>query len=61
MRIEANTLQKYEQKGREEGREEGELKKAIETAVAMLGENEPIAKIIKYTKLTKEQIEKLQN
>ena len=71
LRIEANTLQKYEQKGREEGvaigmekgeaigMEKGEAQKAIETALAMLEENEPIAKIIKYTKLTKEQIDQL--
>ena len=87
LRIEANTLQKYEQKGRKEGEaiglekgeaiglekgeaigiekgeaigiEKGEAKKALEMALAMLVENEPIAKIVKYTNLTHEQIEKL--
>ena len=67
LRIEANTLQKYEQKGRKEGIiegeaigiEKGEAKKAIEIALAMLVENEPITKIAKYTNLTHEQIEKL--
>jgi predicted transposase/invertase (TIGR01784 family) len=67
LRIEANTLHKYEQKGREEGRiegrkegrVEGETKKAIEMALVMLNENEPIAKIIKYTNLTTQEIELL--
>jgi predicted transposase/invertase (TIGR01784 family) len=63
LRIEANTLKKYEQKGREEGEaigvEKGEVKKAIEMALIMLAEDEPLAKIIKYTNLTKEQIENL--
>lgn len=39
----------------------GEEKKAIKIAKEMLADNEPIAKIIKYTALTLEQIEKLKS
>jgi predicted transposase/invertase (TIGR01784 family) len=53
FRIEANTLKKAEAKGREESK--------AEMAREMLTENEPIAKIIKYTGLTLEQIEKLKS
>ncbi len=47
--------------GREEGKEEGKEEKAFEFAREMLKENEPIEKIIRYTGLAKEQIEKLKN
>ena len=39
--------------------EKGERKKQIEMAKKMLEENEPIEKIIKYTQLTKEEIENI--
>jgi len=41
------------------GMEKGEKKKAIEIAVEMLKDNEPIEKIIKYSKLSREEIEKI--
>ncbi|WP_238916920.1 Rpn family recombination-promoting nuclease/putative transposase [Clostridium sp. YIM B02555] len=39
--------------------EEGEKKKALEIALEMLKDNEPIEKIIKYSKLSKEEILKI--
>jgi predicted transposase/invertase (TIGR01784 family) len=45
--------------GIEKGIEKGMEKGKIETAKLMLSEDEPIEKIIKFTGLTKEQIEKL--
>ncbi len=48
-----------ETKGRKEGREEGREEEKIALAKEMFLNNEPMEKIIKYTKLTKEQIEKL--
>ena len=48
-------------KGRQEGREEGEKKKAVEMAKEMLSDKEPLDKIIKYTKLTKAEINLIQN
>ncbi|WP_367364648.1 Rpn family recombination-promoting nuclease/putative transposase [Candidatus Tisiphia endosymbiont of Nedyus quadrimaculatus] len=71
LRIEANTLKKQLEKGREEGREEGREKgreegrekgreeERISMAKEMLLNNEPMEKIIKYTKLSKSQIENL--
>jgi len=47
------------QAAREEGREEGKVKKAKETAMTMLADDEPLEKIIRYTGLTAEQISKL--
>ena len=43
----------------EKGRQEGEKNKAMEIAKEMLNDGEPIEKIIKYSKLTKDEIEKL--
>ena len=40
-------------------RQEGEIKKQIEIAKNMLKDNLPIQTIIKYTGLSKEEIEKL--
>ncbi|WP_341751229.1 MULTISPECIES: Rpn family recombination-promoting nuclease/putative transposase [unclassified Candidatus Tisiphia] len=57
LRIEANTLKKQLEKGREEGREEG----IIAIAKEMLLNNEPMEKIIKYTKLSKSQIGNLKS
>lgn len=45
--------------GEEIGIEKGEIKKAEEMAKKMKSKNEPINKIIEYTGLTKEEIEKL--
>ena len=59
LRIEANTLKKYEKKGREEGREEGEKSKSIEIASRMLKRNRPIEEIIEDTGLTKEEVRHL--
>ena len=61
FRIEANTLKKAEAKGREEGIAIGEEKKALAMAKEMLSDNEPVAKIIKYTGLTIQHIEKLKS
>ncbi len=47
------------EEGIEKGREEGEKKKALEIALEMLKDNEPIEKIIKYSKLSKEEILKI--
>lgn len=67
LRIEANTLKKAEDKGIEKGisigREEGigigREEEKIAMVKEMLSDGQAIEKIIKYTKLTKEQIEKL--
>ena len=42
--------------GREEGLAEGEAKKSRETALEMLKDGEPLTKIMKYSKLDKEDI-----
>jgi predicted transposase/invertase (TIGR01784 family) len=55
-----NYEEKYE-KGLAEGKAEGEAKRSIEMAKEMLADNEPIEKIIKYTKLSKEEIEQLKS
>ena len=47
------------EEGIEKGIEKGEKKKALEIAVEMLKDNEPIEKIIKYSKLSREEIEKI--
>ena len=47
------------EKGEKIGIEKGEKRKAIETALEMKADNEPIAKIMKYTKLTEEEINQL--
>ena len=45
-----------EAKGREAGLAEGEAKKSRETALEMLKDREPLTKIMKYSKLAKEDI-----
>ena len=45
-----------EAKGREAGLAEGEEKKSRETALEMLKDREPLTKIMKYSKLAKEDI-----
>lgn len=49
--------ERLKREGRQEGMEIGALKKAREMAKYMIIDGEPIDKIIKYTKLTKEEIE----
>ena len=50
-----------EAKGKAEGKAEGEAKRNIEIARAMLAAGEPVEKIILYTGLTREEIEKLRD
>jgi len=67
LRIEANTLKKYEAKGfaegkvegREEGREEGEQKKAMAIARKMVAKGKKIEEIIELTELSAEEIKSL--
>ena len=63
MRIEANTLKKYEQKGREEGeakgRAEGKAEGKIEIAKAMLKKDMPLEEIMEFTGLSVEELAKL--
>ena len=63
LRIEANTIRNYEQRGeirgREEGKAEGENKKAIEIAKKMLSKNHSISDISDLTGLSPEEISKL--
>ena len=42
--------------GLKKGIEEGEAKKSRETAIEMLKDREPLTKIMKYSKLAKEDI-----
>ena len=71
LMIEANTLKKAEKKGRAEGREEGRAEGRVEgraegkaeeklaLAKIMLMDHEPIEKIVRYTGLSKEEIEQV--
>ena len=63
LRIEANTIKNYEQRGeirgREEGKAEGENKKAIEIAKKMLSKNHSISDISDLTGLSPEEFLKL--
>lgn len=54
-----NSLQTSKEERRIEGKIEGERLKQFEIAKIMLSDNEPIEKIMKYTGLTSEVIEKL--
>jgi len=47
------------EKGRAEGRVEGEKQKAIEMARMMKADNEPLEKIMRYTCLTLDEIQKI--
>jgi hypothetical protein len=53
------TLSERDKEKIKEGIEQGEKKKTLEIAVEMLKDNEPIEKIIKYSKLSREEIEKI--
>lgn len=59
VEVEFMTLLERDREKLEEGREEGLEEKAIEVAREMLKDNEPIEKIMKYTKLKKEEILKI--
>ena len=48
------------EEGRAEGREEGKKEERINLAKEMLKDKEPIEKIMKYTKLSKEEIFKIE-
>ena len=48
------------EEGRAEGREEGKKEERINLAKEMLKDKEPIEKIMKYTKLSKEEILKIE-
>ena len=58
LRIEANTIRNYEQRGEIRGRAEGENKKAIEIAKKMLSKNHSISDISDLTGLSPEEISK---
>lgn len=53
------TLEYNAQKEREEYRLEGKTESKVEIAKNMLNDNLPITTIVKYTGLSKEEIEKL--
>ncbi|WP_017442610.1 Rpn family recombination-promoting nuclease/putative transposase [Rickettsia gravesii] len=55
LRIETSAFKKM----KEEGRAEGKARRNIEIAKEMLIDKDPLETIIKYTKLSKEEIEKL--
>ena len=55
----AMKIQEAHDEGRAEGRAEGTREMAINTAIDMLRDDEPIEKIIKYSRLTEEQIREL--
>lgn len=55
----AEALEEGREKGRQEGLEKGLEQAIIKIARQMLVEGEPIEKIVKYTGLPKDDIEKL--
>ncbi|EHJ00361.1 Conserved hypothetical protein CHP01784 [Clostridium sp. DL-VIII] len=59
VEVEFMTLLERDREKIEEGREEGKEEKALEIAKEMLKDNEPIEKIIKYSKLSREEILKI--
>ncbi len=61
VEVEFMTLLERDREKIEEGMEKGEKKKALEIAKEMLKDNEPIEKIIKYSKLSREEILKIQD
>ena len=56
-------MQKLQDEGREEGRREGRREgryaASTDTALEMLRDNEPMDKIIRYSRLSRERIEEL--
>ena len=61
LRIEANTLKKYEQKGREEGIQIGQARGIEKTVINMLKENLEIKLISSVTELSVDKILKIKN
>lgn len=63
LRIQTNTIKKYEQNAREEGffegKAEGEAIGIQKIAINMINDNEPIDKIMRFTGLSKDDIHKL--
>ncbi|WP_037325420.1 hypothetical protein [Anaerovibrio sp. RM50] len=53
------TFEMKMQEARDDGREEGREEMAIDMARDMLRDNKPIEEIAKYTRLSKERIQKL--
>ncbi len=60
LRIEANTLKKYEEKGREEGREEGRKEEKLEIAHALLKQGLAIKHISEATGLSEKELKYLE-
>ena len=56
-----NSIDTAEEKGRLEGIEQGRQEGIFSIARSMLEEQEPVEKIIKFTSLSKEEIESLKN
>lgn len=56
LRIQINTIKKYEQSAKEEGFSEGKAESKAEIAINMLNNNETIDKIMRFTGLSKEHI-----
>ena len=52
-------MQKLQDEGRAEGRAEGRLEEQTSLAISMLRDQEPIDKIIKYSRLSPERIAEL--
>ncbi|MFW5800232.1 MAG: Rpn family recombination-promoting nuclease/putative transposase, partial [Spirochaetota bacterium] len=59
MTLEDKLIEKGRKEGIKEGEERGEKRKAIETAKKMKNDGVEINIIMKYTELSKEEIEKL--
>ena len=57
--ITTKAMKRGKKEGKEEGKKEGEKTAKIEMAKQMLLDDESIDKIIKYTKLSEKEIEKL--
>ena len=53
--------QRLIEQGREQGVEQGEKRNAKEVAMRMLGDDFPIATIVKYTGLTEQEVKELMN
>ena len=60
VEVEFMTLLERDREKKEEGRAEGKKEERINLAKEMLKDKEPIEKIMKYTKLSKEEILKIE-
>jgi len=56
-----NSIGTAREEGRIEGKMEGKIEGEIEIVKEMLNDGEPIDKIIKYSGLSREEIEKIKN